>query len=121
VKDLQHWDEAPLWQLNWALGRPPRLARVPEPQMTSITARTTLIKQAGLSLAVRCQQTNAKFSTEISVPDFRRIYKSAKITRQKMKKYMGPPKPVAVTLQRQQIRNIQQEIREKTSRGWLLI
>ena len=58
VKDLEQWDEAPLWELNWALGRPPRLTRVSQAQMASITATKTLIQQAGLSLAARCQQTN---------------------------------------------------------------
>ena len=53
---------------------------------------STLRSQVGLTLKARCMQLNKQFGLELTVKQFRILYKAAKVTQQQLRPRLGAPK-----------------------------
>ena len=85
------------------IGRPAKDLALTEDALNWIKHRETLVTQVGLNLEARAQQANTRFGLSLKKEHLRALYKSCKITKQKMQPRLGGPKLKQLTAQKLQI------------------
>ena len=83
-------DPAKYEGLRWGRGRPLKVLGIKPEEVEWLCSRETLIQQAGIPLTTRVKLANDKFQLNLKLKDLRQMYKSKKITLQKLYPTMKP-------------------------------
>ena len=81
-----------LAQIQWGKGSWQKPEQLTAEQRAWATAPKRLLEQVGLSLKARKNAFNEEFGLGLSIPRFRRLYREAGITKQKMTSRLGGKK-----------------------------
>ena len=85
------------------------------------TSPRTLREQVGLSLMARKNIFNQEFGLQVSVPRFRRLYREAGVTLQKMGSRLGPRKLPSYAKQGEAIEALQHRLQSLLADGYELL
>jgi transposase len=102
-------DAAAYENLRWGAGRPLKVVPITAAQLQWITSRETLRAQVGKPLTARVRIANARFGLNMTLRDFRSIYRKARITVQKLSPLCKPARDITMVQQQMRIDELQED------------
>ena len=108
-----------LQQAQWGGDR--KFKHLTAEQLDWILDPRTLREQVGLPLKARGQQFKERFGQSVTAAEYRRFYRQAKITRQKLRFRLGAQRLPHPLLQQQSIARLQEELRTLRAEGYQLL
>ena len=104
--------------MRWGQGRWQEKKQFTAEQIAWATSPARLREQTGFSLKARTKAFNAAFGLTSSIKRFRRLYREAGITQQKMTSRLGGVKLPSYDKQQEHIRQLQLNVSNMISAGY---